>query len=96
MGRITATLASLTVAGVLVTGAPADADAATGVLFINGKTYYNPSGCYPVDGAPAYVFNGARGVAFIHDGPKCDAEINAVLLPGHAGVSKYGKSVFVG
>jgi hypothetical protein len=96
MGRVIARCGAIAVVGMLVMGVPVMAEAARGVLIINERIYYNPSGCFPIDALPAYVFNDTSHVAFIHEGPKCDVDINAVLLLGQVEVAKSGKSVFVG
>ncbi|GAA4924005.1 hypothetical protein HD597_011224 [Nonomuraea thailandensis] len=96
MRRVAARGGAIAMVGMLVMGVPATAEAARGVLIVNDRIYYNPSGCFAIDDLPAYVFNDTSHVAFIHEGSKCDVDINAVLLLGQMEIAKSGKSVFVG
>ncbi|MFI7114171.1 hypothetical protein ACIBK9_48210 [Nonomuraea sp. NPDC050227] len=98
MGLFAARFFALAAVGMLVTAAlpAAPVRAAAGALIINGEVYYKPHGCYPIRDLPAYVLNETDGVAFIHEGPSCDVDINAVLLSGRLEIARTGKSVFIG
>lgn len=80
------TLASAAPTAVVLAIAPTPAQAAAGVLLINGAPHPDPSGCIetPVQG---FVANHTNEVAFIHEGGGCQGKsINAVQPGGYTGL----------
>ncbi|MCX5196413.1 hypothetical protein OOK31_21355 [Streptomyces sp. NBC_00249] len=92
---MTKVLGACAAAAVLALAAPGTAQAAQGVLVIDGAANEDPSGCYPLgDFAPSQVLNLTDGVAWVWSGPNCDGRVEHPVFPGQATVA-HGRSVFI-
>ncbi|RSS52342.1 hypothetical protein EF912_19320 [Streptomyces sp. WAC07061] len=79
----------------LALAAPGTAQAAQGVLFIDGAPNEAPSGCFPLgDFAPSEVANFTNGVAWVWDGGNCDGRVVHAILPGRIAIG-HGRSLFI-
>ncbi|MFD0354581.1 hypothetical protein ACFVHW_12705 [Streptomyces sp. NPDC127110] len=88
-------LGACAAAAALALATPGTAQAAHGVLFIDGAPNENPSGCFPLgDFAPSEVVNLTNGVAWVWDGTDCDGRVVHSILPGSIAIG-HGRSLFI-
>ncbi|UED84880.1 hypothetical protein [Streptomyces profundus] len=89
-------LSSLAAAALLTVAGATSAQAAEGVLTIDGVERENPSGCYPVSDAPDYftVANDTNVGARVHSGANCSGGLTNLVGPGSV-QEIYGASVFI-
>ncbi|MFD9405474.1 hypothetical protein ACFWBN_00400 [Streptomyces sp. NPDC059989] len=93
--RMAKALGACAAAAVLALAAPGSAQAAQGVLVIDGAAHEDPSGCYPLgDFAPSEVANLTDEVAWAWSGPSCDGRVTEPVFPGHISVPQ-GRSIFI-
>ncbi|WP_125263427.1 hypothetical protein [Streptomyces alboflavus] len=88
-------LGVLGAAAALALSVPGSAYAAEGVLVINGQTYEDPSGCYPVDWFPTSVANNTDAIAEVHSGPDCTGQVEWLVYPGETYHTETAQSVFI-
>ncbi|WP_062208228.1 hypothetical protein [Streptomyces sp. NBRC 109706] len=90
------TLGTLAAAALLAVAGTTSAQAAQGVLTVNGVDHVNPSGCIAVSGEADYftVANGTDTTARIHSGPDCSGGLTNVVGRGNI-QEVYGASVFI-
>ncbi|WP_461000639.1 hypothetical protein [Streptomonospora sediminis] len=81
-------LAGLAAAAALAVLPAAPANAATGVLTINGTDRVDPAGCHTLDAGPYKVANRTDATVFIVSGRDCTGEVRGVLLPGQTGTGQ--------
>ncbi|WP_327280611.1 MULTISPECIES: hypothetical protein [unclassified Streptomyces] len=80
----------------LTLASPGTAQAASGVLVIDGALHSNPSGCYPLgDFVPSEVANFTDGTASVWSGPFCDGRVTGAVLPGQVVRPAPGLSLFI-
>ncbi|WP_424215942.1 hypothetical protein ACN20G_27745 (plasmid) [Streptomyces sp. BI20] len=95
-GRGARALGACAVALLSVLSTPGSAQAAHGVLRIDGAAHRDPSGCLPLgDFAPSEVINLTDTPAHVWSGPFCDGRVTAVVLPGQALRPAPGMSLFI-
>ncbi|MFE9933856.1 hypothetical protein [Streptomyces sp. NPDC005533] len=96
MMRCTARLlGACAAAAVLALATPATAQAAQGILFIDGVPNRDPSGCFPLgDFAPPEVSNHTDGTAWVWTGPHCDGRVVQAIFTGQATIA-HGRSVYI-
>ncbi|MFJ4188769.1 hypothetical protein [Kitasatospora sp. NPDC089509] len=83
----------LAAAGLFAVAVPAQA--ATGVLVVNGVPHENPQrGCYPVPSSPVSVENFTTSVVLVHSAANCQGPVTAQVEPGQS-VKAFGGSYFV-
>ncbi|MFF5701546.1 hypothetical protein ACFY7H_03460 [Streptomyces sp. NPDC012794] len=88
-------LGACAAAAVLALAAPGTAQAAQGVLFIDGVRYDDPSGCFPLgDFVPSEVANFTDGVAWVWNGPHCDGRVVHAVHPGRIAIG-HGLSLYI-
>ncbi|MFF2193673.1 hypothetical protein [Streptomyces sp. NPDC058157] len=89
-------LGACAAAALLALAGPAGtAQAATGVLVIDGTEHEDPSGCYRLgDFAPPRVANHTDEVAFVWSGTDCDDQVVQQINPGRTAIGR-GRSVFI-
>ncbi|WP_328405130.1 hypothetical protein OHS70_37545 [Streptomyces sp. NBC_00390] len=76
--------------------APGTAQAANGVLIVDGALHTDPSGCHPLgDFAPSEVANRTDEVAFVWSGPFCNGHVTGAILPGQFVRPAPGMSLFI-
>ncbi|MER6949300.1 hypothetical protein ABT294_35335 [Nonomuraea sp. NPDC000554] len=96
MRRLTMALAALSAAGTLAITLPGSAFAADGVLLINGRKFFEPSGCVNVPSRfGVNVLNGTNEVAFVFEGIDCTGDVLAAVEPGDEAFVENGTSVFI-
>ncbi|WP_425840438.1 hypothetical protein [Streptomyces fractus] len=93
--RVTTALATTAAAALVALSVPASAFAAEGALTVNGVTYENPSGCYPVDWFPSSVSNDTDAIAEVHSGPGCTGQVEWLVYPGETYRTETAQSVFI-
>lgn len=82
-------------AAVLALAAPGTAQAAQGVLLIDGAAHGDPSGCFPLgDFAPSEVMNYTDSTAWVWSGPNCDGRVTHPVLPGRTAIG-HGLSLYI-
>ncbi|MGW7385971.1 hypothetical protein [Streptomyces sp. NPDC054794] len=80
----------------LALATPGTAQAANGVLIIDGALHTNPSGCLPLgDFAPSKVTNLTDEVAFVWSRPNCTGQVTRAVLPGQVVRPAPGMSLFI-
>lgn len=96
MRRIATSLGTLAAAGMIALAAPCSAQAATGVLLVNGVPYEDPSGCHDVSTLqrPLVVDNGTDETAVVYSGPRCTGSARSVVLADDASTA-YGSSIYI-
>ncbi|GLX21743.1 hypothetical protein [Streptomyces lavendulae] len=93
--RTAGLLGACAAAAALALATPGTAQAAHGVLFIDGAPNHDPSGCFPLgDFAPSEVANFTDGVAWVWDGANCDGRVVHPILPGRTAIG-HGRSLFI-
>ncbi|MFF7454502.1 hypothetical protein [Kitasatospora sp. NPDC008115] len=92
MSRRIAAVGMLAVVGVLVSAVPAQA--ATGVLMVNGVARQNPArGCYPTL-SPVIVQNLTDSTVDVYSAANCQGVLTRVIAPGMSAAT-VGFSYFV-
>ncbi|MEU9003204.1 hypothetical protein [Streptomyces sp. NPDC048551] len=92
---MTKTLGACGAAAVLALAAPGTAQAANGILIIDGAAHHNPSGCYALgDFAPPRIANLTDEVASVWSGPLCDGRVTQLVGPGRTAIG-LGRSAYV-
>ncbi|MFH9347598.1 hypothetical protein [Kitasatospora sp. NPDC017646] len=82
----------LAAAGTFALTAPAEA--ATGLLVVNGVPHQNPQrGCYPTS-SPVTVHNRTNTVVLVHAAANCQGPVTAEVEPGRSATT-FGASYFV-
>ncbi|MET8297189.1 hypothetical protein ABZW02_24490 [Streptomyces sp. NPDC005180] len=83
-------------AALLALATPAGtAQAADGVLSIDGTEHEDPSGCFPLgDFAPPKIANLTDGTAWIWSGPSCDGQVTQQIDPGTSAIGR-GRSLYI-
>ncbi|MFC4120566.1 hypothetical protein, partial [Nonomuraea zeae] len=71
MPRISAKLGAVAAAALLALSVPSPAQAANGVLIVNGQVHVDPSGCYSSFRWPLVVENHTDEIALIFDSADC-------------------------
>ncbi|MER5733214.1 hypothetical protein ABT084_33615 [Streptomyces sp. NPDC002138] len=95
MRRAVKLLGACAAAAVLALAAPGAAQAARGVLIIDGARYGDPAGCYGLgDFVPSRVVNGTDTTAWVWSGAQCDGEVVQAILSGQGAVA-HGRSLFI-
>jgi hypothetical protein len=84
-------LAAAMMTGLSGTGS---ADAASGVLVINGQQYQNPQGCYSSNVSPLSVSNHTDAFAYIYTSSDCTGS-PVLALYDDSTVSPFGRSVAI-
>lgn len=93
--RTAGLLGACAAAAALALATPGTAQAAHGVLFIDGAPKGDPSGCFPLgDFAPSEVVNLTDGVAWVWSGPECDGRVVHSILPGKQAIG-HGRSLYI-
>lgn len=93
--RTAGLLGACAAAVALALAVPGTAQAAQGVLFIDGAPNEAPSGCFPLgDFAPSEVVNLTDGVAWVWSGPACDGRVVHPIFPGQLAIG-HGRSLFI-
>jgi hypothetical protein len=92
-GRKAAVLLALPAAGILALAQPASA--AGGILLVNGKAHFNPTGCIPGASLPMKVVNHSDQIAFIFGGPNCTGSLLEFVEPDEETESHYGASIYI-
>ncbi|WP_405979638.1 hypothetical protein [Streptomyces sp. NBC_00158] len=93
--RTAGLLGACAAAAALALATPGTAQAAQGVLFIDGAPNPAPNGCFPLgDFAPSEVVNLTDGVAWVWSGPACDGRVVHPILPGRLAIG-HGRSLFI-
>ncbi|KIF05263.1 hypothetical protein PL81_14170 [Streptomyces sp. RSD-27] len=89
-------LGACAAAALLALATPAGtAQAANGVLVIDGTEHEDPSGCYRLgDFAPPKISNLTDEVAWVWDGADCDGRVTQQIDPGGTGIGR-GRSLFI-
>ncbi|MFF4577816.1 hypothetical protein ACFY15_05335 [Streptomyces sp. NPDC001373] len=89
-------LGACAAAALLALATPAGtAQAAEGVLSVDGTEHEDPSGCYRLgDFAPPKVVNHTDEVAWVWSGPDCDGRVTQQIDPGASAVGR-GRSLFI-
>jgi hypothetical protein len=90
--RSTASLAVLAAAAALAF-AP-QAQAASGVLVVNGRAYADPHGCFPAGGFMVTVANNTDRTAYIYPNGGCWGQYEGWVLPG-GHTTQNGASVYI-
>ncbi|MEV7615533.1 hypothetical protein [Streptomyces sp. NPDC089799] len=95
--RAARVLGACTAALVLAVAVPGGtAQAANGLLIIDGVPHTDPSGCHPLgDFVPSEVVNLTDEVAFVWSGPFCDGRVTGAVLPGQTVRPAPGMSLFI-
>ncbi|MFE2721579.1 hypothetical protein [Kitasatospora sp. NPDC059327] len=92
MRRRIAVVGMLAATGVLALAVPAQA--ATGVLVVNGVTHQNPArGCYP-SLSPVLVENLTDATVLVHSAANCQGPVTREIAPGMTAAT-VGFSYFV-
>ncbi|MEU9086208.1 hypothetical protein [Streptomyces sp. NPDC048357] len=95
MRRTARLLGACAAAAMLALATPGTAQAAQGVLFIDGAPNRDPSGCFPLgDFAPSKVSNYTRGTAWVWTGPSCDGEVMQAIFAGQVAIAA-GRSLYI-
>ena len=94
MRRTALTIAGLATAGLCTFSLTHSADAAQGVLEVNGTAHPNPSGCYEGKTRPLRIANHTNQFAFVFAGPGCEGRPVSAVPPGRSEV-KEGMSVLI-
>ncbi|MFD8142451.1 hypothetical protein [Streptomyces sp. NPDC059708] len=89
-------LGACAAAALLALAAPAGtAQAATGVLVIDGTEHEDPQGCYRLgDFAPPRVANHTDETVWVWSGPDCDGRVTQGIHPGESAIGR-GRSVYI-
>ncbi|MEU8431456.1 hypothetical protein AB0F18_00820 [Streptomyces sp. NPDC029216] len=89
-------LGACAAAALLALASPAGtAQAAEGLLYIDGTEHEEPSGCYPLgDFAPPKVTNLTDETAWVWSGPNCDGEVKQEIAPGTTAIGR-GRSLYI-
>ncbi|MCF3178494.1 hypothetical protein IPZ70_00760 [Streptomyces polychromogenes] len=89
-------LGACAAAALLALATPAGtAQAAEGVLQLDGTEHEDPSGCYRLgDFAPPKVVNHTDGTAWVWSGPDCDDQVTQQIDPGQTAVAR-GRSLYI-
>ncbi|MGW1893371.1 hypothetical protein ACWCP6_24455 [Streptomyces sp. NPDC002004] len=96
MRRIGTVLGVCAAAAALALAAPGSANAAWGVLIIDGAAHLNPRGCFPLgDFAPPVVINETASVAEVWTGPNCTGQVEWLIHPGEIYHPRASRSVFI-
>jgi len=85
---------ALTSATTLTLGA-VPAQAAKGVLVINGTEFHNPVGCFDTDRWPLVVDNRTDGPGYVFSDPGCTGNFVMVVEEGRRETSEIGQSVYL-
>ncbi|MEB8342869.1 hypothetical protein [Streptomyces endophyticus] len=93
--RITTALGTMAAAALVALSVPTSAFAAEGILTVNGVSYENPSGCYPVDWFPSSVTNNTNAIAEVRSGPGCTGQVQWLVYPGETYNTETAQSVFI-
>ncbi|MFH8384504.1 hypothetical protein ACH4E7_26780 [Kitasatospora sp. NPDC018058] len=92
MRRRVAAVGLLATASVFALAVPAQA--ATGVLIVNGVPHENPQrGCYATS-SPVSLQNRTHSMVLVHAAANCQGPVTAEVDPGHS-ASTFGASYFV-
>ncbi|MGP9022866.1 hypothetical protein ACT1U9_31245 [Streptomyces sp. BR1] len=92
MRRRIAGVGMLAAAGVLALAVPAQA--ATGILVVNGVPHQNPQrGCYATS-SPVSLQNYTNSVVLVHAAANCQGPVTAEVDPGQS-ANTFGASYFV-
>ncbi|MFJ2866954.1 hypothetical protein [Kitasatospora sp. NPDC087314] len=92
MHRRIAALGMLAATGVIALAVPAQA--ATGLLVVNGVPHENPArGCYATS-SPVSVQNHTNSMVLVHAAANCQGPVTAEVEPGRS-TTTFGASYFV-
>ncbi|MFB7180392.1 hypothetical protein ACFCYI_22155 [Streptomyces sp. NPDC056257] len=95
MRRTARLLGACAAAAMLALATPGTAQAAQGVLFIDGTANRDPSGCFPLgDFAPPEVFNYTDGTAWVWTGPNCDGRVVQAIFANQVTIA-HGRSLYI-
>ncbi|MDN3358589.1 hypothetical protein [Actinomadura sp. DC4] len=94
MRRTALTIAGLATAGLCTFALTGSANAADGVLTVNGTAYPHPSGCYEGGSHPLFIDNQTDQFAYVFDAPGCAGLPAGAVPPGRAEI-KEGLSVLI-
>lgn len=94
MRRTALTIAGLATVGLCTFSLTHSANAAQGVLVINGMAHPNPSGCYEGRFQPLHIGNHTNQFAYVFAGPGCGGRPISAVPPGRTEV-KEGLSVLI-
>ena len=92
MRRLVTSLGVLASATALFLAVPSSSYAANGELVLNGRVFFNPSGCYRELNAPLSVENRTSTVAYVFTSRDCTGPAQTVP-PGQATSASAGHSV---
>ena len=97
MRRITTTLGTLAAGALLAVALPAaSANAAQGMLLVNGMQQMNPQGCVQAAAQPMdmAVANLTDHIVLVHLLPNCQGEVTSVIVP-QSSMTQIGSSIEV-
>jgi hypothetical protein len=94
MRRTALTIAGLATAGLCTFSLTHSANAAQGVLVVNGTPHLNPSGCYDGRVPPLHIDNHTNQFAYVFAVPGCQGQPTSAVPPGTSDV-KPGLSVLI-
>ncbi|MFE6839466.1 hypothetical protein ACFVFI_32135 [Streptomyces sp. NPDC057705] len=95
MRRTAGVLGAWAAAAMLALATPGTAQAAQGVLLIDGAANRNPNGCFPLgDFAPSEVANFTNGTAWVWTGTNCGGEVVHPIFAGQVTIA-HGRSLFI-
>ncbi|MFH7598422.1 hypothetical protein WDV06_25500 [Streptomyces racemochromogenes] len=94
--RTARALGACAAAALLALATPAGtAQAAEGVLLIDGTEHEDPSGCYRLgDFAPPKIANHTDGTAWVWSGPDCDDQVTQQIDPDTSAIGR-GRSLYI-
>ena len=94
MRRTALTIAGLATAGLCTLALTQSAQAAEGLLVVNGVPHHNPSGCIEGRAPRLDIRNHTNQYAFVFTAPGCHGHPDSAVPPGASGI-KPGLSVLI-